>query len=63
MIIMAGVYAFYSKRINKEIEIAKYYHKPIIVVKYWGAERISTVVQNAADIVVGWGIPSLWPMQ
>lgn len=59
VIIMAGVYASYSKWINKEIEIAKNYHKPIIAVKYWGAERISSVVQNAADIVVGWNSKSV----
>lgn len=59
VIIMAGVYASYSKWINKEIEIAKYYHKPIIAVKYWGAEHISSVVQNAADIVVGWNSKSV----
>jgi lysophospholipid acyltransferase (LPLAT)-like uncharacterized protein len=54
VIILAGVYASYSKWINKEIEIAQEYGKPIIAVKYWGAERISDVVKNAADKVVGW---------
>ena len=59
VIILAGVYATYSKWINKEIEIAQKYDKPIIAVRYWGAERISSVVQNAADKLVGWNSKSL----
>lgn len=59
VIIMAGVYASYSKWINKEVEIAKKYDKPIIAVKYWGAQRISSVVEDAADIVVGWNGKSI----
>ena len=59
VIILAGVYASYSKWINKEIEIAKKYKKPIIAVKYWGATRFSTVVINAADRVVGWNSKSV----
>lgn len=54
VIILAGVYASYSKWINKEIEIAQEYDKPIIAVKYWGASRFSSVVMDAADRVVGW---------
>lgn len=56
---MAGVYASYSKWINKEIEIAKRYGKPIIAVKYWGAQKVSSVVQDAADVVVGWNSKSV----
>lgn len=37
VIILAGVYATYSKWINKEIEMAKKYSKPIIAVQPWGA--------------------------
>ncbi len=59
VIILAGVYASYSKWINKEIEIAQKYHKPIIAVRYWGAARFSTVVTNAADRIVGWNSKSV----
>ena len=59
VIILAGVYATYSKWINKEIEMAKKYCKPIIAVEYWGAERTSTVVKNAATIVVKWNAKSI----
>lgn len=59
VIILAGVYATYSKWINKEIKIAQKYNKPIIAVEYWGAERTSFVVKNAADVIVKWQAKSV----
>lgn len=59
VIILAGVYSTYSKWINKEIKIAKEYGKPIIAVELWGAERTSTVVKNAAVVVVKWQAKSV----
>lgn len=59
VIILAGVYATYSKWINKEIKIAQKYDKPIIAVEYWGAERTSSVVKNAADVIVKWQAKSV----
>lgn len=59
VIILAGVYATYSKWINKEIEMAKKYSKPIIAVQPWGAEHTSNVVKNAADVIVGWNAKSV----
>ncbi len=59
VIILAGVYATYSKWINKEIKIAKKYDKPIIAVEYWGAEKTSTVVKEAADVIVKWQAKSV----
>lgn len=59
VIILAGVYVTYSKWINKEIEMAQKYHKPIIAVELWGAERTSTVVKNAADVIVKWNAKSV----
>ena len=59
VIILAGVYASYSKWINIEIELAQNYNKPIIAVQPWGAERTSTVVKNAADAIVGWNSKSI----
>ena len=59
IIILAGVYATYSKWINKEIEMAKKYSKPIIAVQPWGAEHTSNVVKNAADVIVGWNAKSV----
>ena len=45
--------------INKEIEMAKKYNKPIIAVQPWGAERTSSIVKNAADVIVGWNAKSV----
>lgn len=59
VIILAGVYASYSKWINIEIQIAQKYGKPIIAVEYWGAERTSSVVKNAADVIVKWNAKSV----
>ena len=54
VVIPTGVYATYSKWIGKEIEGAHLYAKPIIGVDGWGAQRGSTVVRDAASVVVGW---------
>lgn len=54
VIILAGVYATYSKWINEEITISRSYGKPLVAIEPWGAERTSIVVKNAADKVVRW---------
>ncbi|MDI9473126.1 MAG: TIR domain-containing protein [Bacillota bacterium] len=54
VLILAGVYATYSKWINIEIELAKEMGKRIIAIEPWGSERTSSVVKNAADKVVKW---------
>lgn len=59
VIILAGVYATYSKWINIEIELAQNYGKPIIAVQPWGAERTSTVVKDAANVIIGWNAKSV----
>ena len=62
VIILAGVYATYSKWINKEIKIAKEEFvspKPIIAVEYWGSEKTSRVVKEAADKIVKWNSNSI----
>jgi hypothetical protein len=62
VIIMGGVYSTYSKWIIKEIQIAKNEFlnpKPIIGVKPWAQTNISTVVQDNADIIVGWNSNSI----
>lgn len=59
VIILAGVYATYSKWINKEIKMAKKYDKPIIAVEYWGSERTSSVVKEVADVIVKWQAKSI----
>lgn len=59
VIILAGVYATYSKWINKEIEMAQKYNKPIIAVQPWGADHTSSVVKEAATVIVGWNAKSV----
>lgn len=59
VLILAGVYATYSKWIKEEISIAKKYNKPIIAIEGWGSERTSSVVKENADAIVKWQSSSL----
>ena len=62
VLILAGVYASYSKWIDKEIYIAKngvYAPKPIVAIEPWGSERTSVPVKEAADRVVRWNTESI----
>lgn len=58
-IVLAGMYVNNRKWIQKEIEIAKAYNKPIIAIRPWGAERMPQELINDADIVVNWNIDSI----
>lgn len=62
VLIMAGVYATYSKWITKEIRIAKEafgYAKPILAIKPWGNTNVSVVVSQNADRLVNWNTESV----
>ncbi len=62
ILILAGVYATYSKWINIEIDLAKRgfsYKKPIIAIEPWGSEKTSTTVKNNADRIVAWNTDSI----
>ena len=62
VIVLAGVYASYSKWIDEEIDLAEdgfTNPKPILAVRPWAQERMSRRVQEAADIVVGWNTESV----
>lgn len=59
VIILAGVYASYSKWIDKEIEIAQQLGKPILAIEPWGSEKTSAKVKNAANKVVKWNTISV----
>ncbi len=60
VVIMAGKYATYSKWIQREIEIAKEdFDKPILAVRPWANEQVSSVVSDAADKLVGWNTNSI----
>lgn len=60
VLIMCGVYATYSKWINKEIYICKQeFNKPLLAIEPWGAQRTSAEVKKHADHVVGWNTNSI----
>lgn len=59
IIVLAGMYASYSDWIDFEISTAISQNKYIIGVKPWGQERIPAVVNNNADIMVGWNKKSV----
>lgn len=62
VLILAGVYATYSKWIDKEIKIARnefFSSKPIIAIQPWGAERTSQKVKENADTIVAWNTSSI----
>lgn len=59
VVILAGVYATYSKWINIEIEIAKKLGKPIVAIEPWASEKTSKTVKDAANKVVGWQTDSI----
>ena len=57
VLIIGGVYATYSKWMNKEINLAKNGFsspKPILAIKPRGSDKRSSVVREAADKTVGW---------
>lgn len=59
VLILAGVYSTYSKWINIEIDLAQEMGKTIIAIEPWGAEKTSTVVKDAADVIVKWNSKSI----
>lgn len=66
VVIPSGMYATYSKWIQKEIDAAKLYKKPILAVNPWGQDRKAGVVLNNADDGVGWNkqpiINAIWQL-
>ena len=66
IVIPTGMYANFSKWIQKEIDGAGVYGKPILAVDPWGAERTSSVVSNAAQKIVGWNkrtvVSGIWEL-
>lgn len=60
VLIMAGKYATYSKWIQREIKIAKsHFAKPIVAIRPWASEQVSTIVSDVADRLVFWNANSI----
>ncbi len=66
LVIPTGMYASYSKWIQKEVDGAGGYSKPILGVNPWGQQRTSSIVQAAAANTVGWNqqsvIDGIWAL-
>lgn len=66
LVIPTGMYAHHSKWIQKEIEGAKLYGKPILAVNPWAQERKSSTVGASAADTVGWNkeplIGKIWKL-
>ena len=59
IVIPTGMYASYSKWIQKEIEGARLHSKPVLAVNPWGAQRTSSDVSSVASKLVGWNAKSV----
>ncbi|WP_295924291.1 TIR domain-containing protein [uncultured Akkermansia sp.] len=59
VLILSGMYVCYRKWIQKEIDLALYFNKPIIGIKPWGQERTPYIVSCIAHEMVGWNTDSI----
>lgn len=59
VIVISGMYYNNREWMEKEIEIAQKYNKPIIAVKPWGNTLMPTHIQVVADTTVGWNTDSI----
>lgn len=59
VVIPTGMYAQYSKWIQKEIEGSVAQDKPILAVNPWGQQRTASVVADSAKLTVGWNSQSV----
>ncbi len=59
VVIPMGMYANHSKWIQKEIDGARQYAKPILAVNPWGQKRSSSTVRAAAAAEAGWSSESV----
>lgn len=58
-LVIAGMYASYKYWIQKEVEIAQSYGKPIIGLIPWGQERTPAYIQEIANEMVRWNTNSI----
>lgn len=59
VVVISGMYANNREWMEKEIEIAQEYNKPIIALKPWGNTNIPTYIQNVSDVIVAWNTSSI----
>lgn len=58
-LVIGGMYAAHSEWIDFEIDFSNYIGRPIIGVYPWGSERMPRVIQDAADVLVGWSTKTI----
>lgn len=59
VLVLAGMYYNHRKWIQKEIEIAQKYNKPIVAIIPWGQQVVPTAVKLASKDTVGWNTDSI----
>lgn len=59
VLVIGGMYCNYREWIQKEIEIAKKYNKPILLVEPYGSNRLPTIVEKNATMSVKWNTKSI----
>lgn len=59
MIILAGMYVNHREWIQKEVNLAQRYGKPIIGIKPWGNTVVPLQVSTASKTVVSWNTDSI----
>jgi hypothetical protein len=59
VLVLSGMYAYYSNWMQTEMRIAKSYGKPIIAIIPQGQERVPADIQQAANELVRWNIDSI----
>jgi hypothetical protein len=59
ILILAGMYAAHSDWIEYEINEAVRMGKYIVGIKPWGQERVPTIIQDNATVMVGWNASSV----
>ena len=58
-VVVAGMYVNYRKWIQRELDLAIAYDKPIVGVIPWGQQRVPSELQQLVDEMVGWNTESI----
>ncbi len=66
IVVPTGMYAAYSKWIERELRGANSYSKPILAVNPWGQKRAADIVRSNAHREVGWNkkpiVDAIWQL-
>ena len=59
VVVLSGMYAYYSNWMQTEVRIAKKYNKPIIGIMPFGQEKVPEFIQEIADEMVHWNTDAI----